>query len=106
MYLAARDLEGGNSGWQAMGTWQVPFTASGTIAVVSLSPAHGTAASGTAQTLTATLTDSHGAGVFGVVNVLVKNFIDGRSSTACRCWCTRAPSGFACGRDWRRRNRP
>ena len=64
-----------------MGTWQVPFTASGTIAVVSLTPAHREAASGTAQSLTATLTDSQGAGDFGMVNVLVNYFIDGR--TAC-----------------------
>lgn len=24
IYMAARDLQGGNSGWQALGTWQVP----------------------------------------------------------------------------------
>jgi len=80
VYLAARDLAGGNSGWQALGVWQVTFTPAGTIAVVSLIAARGAAASGTAQTLTATLTDSQGAGDFGVVNVLVNNFIDGRSA--------------------------
>jgi len=88
VYLAARDLEGGNSGWQALGVWQPPFTPSGTIAVVSLTPARGAAPSGTAQTFAATLTDSQGgtcgtcsstAG-FGVVNLLVGNFIDGRSA--------------------------
>ena len=50
VYTAARDLQGGNSGWQALGTWQAPFTPSGTIAAVSLTPARGAAPSGTAQT--------------------------------------------------------
>jgi len=80
LYLAARDLEGGNSGWQALGTWQVPYTPSGTIVVGSLTPARAALASGTAQTLTSLLVDSKGAGDFGVVNLLVNNFIDGRQA--------------------------
>jgi len=80
LYLAAQDKSTANSGWQALGTWDVPFTPSGTIAVVSLAPARGMAVSGTAQTFTATLTDSQGAGDFGVVNLLVNNFIDGRQA--------------------------
>jgi len=80
VYLAARDLEGGNSGWQALGVWQAVFTPAGTIAVVSLTPARGAAVSGTAQAFIATLTDSMGTGDFGVVNVLVNNFIDGRNA--------------------------
>jgi len=79
-YLAARDLEGGNSGWQALGTWQVPYTPTGTIVVGSFTPARAALASGTAQTLTALLSDSKGAGDFGVVNLLVNNFIDGRQA--------------------------
>jgi len=47
---------------------------------VSLTPARGAAASGTPQTFTAVLTDSKGAGDFGVVNLLVNNFIDGRQA--------------------------
>jgi len=80
VYLAAGDVAGGNSGWQGLGVWQAPFTPSGTIAVVSLTQARSAAASGTAQTFTATLTDSQGTGDFGVVNLLVNNFIDGRSA--------------------------
>jgi len=80
VYLAAGDVAGGNSGWQALGVWQAPFTPTGTIAVVSLTAARSTAAPGTPQTLTATLTDSRGTGDFGVVNVLVSNFIDGRQA--------------------------
>ena len=79
VYLSAQDQSSTNSGWQALGTWGVPFTPSGTIAVVSLVPAR-VPASGTAQTLTATLTDSKGAADFGVVNLLVNNFIDGRQA--------------------------
>jgi len=80
MYLAAGNVAGGNSGWQALGVWQAPFTPAGTIAVVSLTQARSAAASGTAQTFTAALTDSQGAGDFGVVNLLVNNFIDGRQA--------------------------
>jgi len=80
VYLAARDLEGGNSGWQALGAWQVPFTPVGTIAVVSLTPARGVAPSGTALTFIATLTDAKGTADFGVVNLLANNFIDGRQA--------------------------
>jgi len=79
-YLSAGDTSSNNSGWQALGTWGVPATPSGTISVVSLTPARGAAASGTPQTFTAVLTDSKGAGDFGVVNLLVNNFIDGRQA--------------------------
>ncbi|SPF50568.1 hypothetical protein SBA4_4430014 [Candidatus Sulfopaludibacter sp. SbA4] len=79
-YLSAGDTSSNNSGWQALGTWGVPATPSGTISVVSLTPARGAAASGTLQTFTAVLTDSKGAGDFGVVNLLVNNFIDGRQA--------------------------
>jgi hypothetical protein len=77
-YLAARDGAGGNSDWQAMGVWQVPPTPTGVITVGGVSQPRGAAPGGTAQTLTFVLTDSKGAGDFGVVNVLVNNFIDGR----------------------------
>jgi len=78
VFMAAGDQQGGNSGWQALGTWGVPVTPSGTITVVSLAPARVVPASGTAQTLAATLTDRRGVGDFGVVNLLVNDFIDGR----------------------------
>jgi len=80
VYMAAGDVAGGNSGWQALGVWQPPFTPAGTIAVVSLVQARTAAASGTPQTFTAALTDSQGTSDFGVVNLLVNNFIDGRSA--------------------------
>jgi len=79
-YLAAGDASGNNTNWQAVGVWQAPFTPAGTISVVSATPARGAVAGGTPQTVTLTLNDSKGATDFGVVNLLVNNFIDGRSA--------------------------
>jgi hypothetical protein len=80
VYTAARDLQGNNSGWQAQGTFQVTSTSSGTIAIGSLSPGRGAAASGTGQTLTAVLTDSKGTGDFGVVNLLINSALDAKQA--------------------------
>jgi hypothetical protein len=77
-YLAARDGAGGNTDWQAMGVWRVPPAPAGVITADGVGPARGAAAGGTPQTLTLRVTDSKGAGDFGVVNMLVNNFIDGR----------------------------
>jgi len=77
-YVAARDQGTGNSNWQPLGVWQVPYTA-GQIGV-TVTPARGAAPSGTSQQLTFTFTDSKGTGDFGVGNVLINNFIDGRQA--------------------------
>jgi len=79
-YLAARDQAQNNSGWQALGVWQVPFTPAGTISVGTLSPAGGASAAGTAQSFTFSLTDSKGAADIGIVNLLINNFLDGRQA--------------------------
>jgi len=47
LYMAARDLGAGNSNWQALGVWQVPFTPQGTIVVTGLTPGRGAGPSGT-----------------------------------------------------------
>ena len=78
VYLAARDQGAGNSDWQALGVWQAPFTPAGTIAVSSVTASRGSGVAGTGQPIVFVLTDSQGAGDFGVVNVLVNNFIDAR----------------------------
>jgi hypothetical protein len=80
VYTAAGDLQGGNSKWQALGVWQAPFTPAGVIAVGGLNPARAAMTSGAAQTLTATLTDGNGAGDFGVVNLLLNDFLDGKQA--------------------------
>jgi len=50
VYMAAGDQEGSNSGWETLGTWTVPFTLPGTIAVVNLSPPRVAAPPGTTET--------------------------------------------------------
>jgi len=77
-YVAARDQGTGNSNWQPLGVWQVPYTA-GQIGV-TVTPSRGAAPSGTNQQLTFTFTDSKGTGDFGVGNVLINSFIDGRQA--------------------------
>jgi len=77
-YVAARDQGGQNSNWQALGVWQVPFSAGGSIAVTGMTPARGAKASGTNQQFQFSLTDAKGTGDFGVVNVLINDFLDGR----------------------------
>ena len=77
IYTAARDGASGDSGWQALGVWQVPFTA-GSISVMGTSPLRFTAASGSAYPLTVMLSDSKGTGDLGVINLLINSFVDGR----------------------------
>jgi uncharacterized repeat protein (TIGR01451 family) len=77
-YVAARDQAGNNSDWQALGVWQVPWTAAGTISVGSANPARGAAAAGTQQALVFAFTDTKGGSDFGIVNVLINDFVDGR----------------------------
>jgi hypothetical protein len=79
-YLAARDTGQGNTDWQAMGVRQVAFTQPGNIAVTGANPQRIAAAAGAAQTLTFSLTDTKGTGDFGVVDVLMNNFLDGHKA--------------------------
>jgi len=74
-YLAARDLEGGNSGWQALGTWGVPGTNWSGPEVMGTNPARATG-SGT-QMYTFTFADTNGWQDLGVVNVLINDDLDG-----------------------------
>ena len=80
IYVAARDQETGNSNWQPLGVWQVPATPAGTIAVKSLTPSRGDSSGGTLEQIVLTLTDTKGVSDFGVVNLLINTFIDGRSA--------------------------
>jgi len=76
-YLAARDVVENNSGWQPLGTWQVPGGATGTsTAVVGVNPAGGIGSAATPFTFT--FGDTKGPQDLGVVNILVNNFLDGR----------------------------
>ncbi len=77
-YVAARDQGAGNSDWQALGVWQAPLAPSGPIAATGVTPARWAAPAGTNQQFLITLTDSKGAGDFGIVNVLINNSLDAK----------------------------
>jgi hypothetical protein len=77
VYLAARDLQSGNSGWQALGVWQVPgfttFPAVGTPIPAQqsgLGPAN----------MTFSFTDTKGFADLGILNILGNNFLDGKNA--------------------------
>jgi len=76
IYMAARDQHGGNSGWQPLGTWNVPGVATFP-AVTTLGPARG---SGSTQLFTFTFTDTKGYQDLGVVDILINQFLDGRNA--------------------------
>jgi hypothetical protein len=78
LFSAARDGGSGNSDWQTLGVWQVPFTPTGAIAVTTADTPRDAAPAGTNRSLAFNLSDNKGAGDLGIVNVLINNFIDGR----------------------------
>jgi hypothetical protein len=89
VYLAARDLQGGNSGWQALGTWGVPgVTASPSADGVN--PARG---SGASRTFTFTFADTKGYQGLGLVDILINNSLDGRQA----CYVAFVPMGSNSG---------
>jgi hypothetical protein len=78
LYLAARDLQGGNSGWQALGTWGITNPTPSGPAVGGVSPARSSGPGGRAFTFT--FTDTNGWQDLGVVNILVNDALDGRNA--------------------------
>jgi hypothetical protein len=78
VYGAARDQAVNNSGWQPKGVWNVPGAPPFSPSVVSMTPQRLT---GSAITLTTTLSDVDGFADLNIINILVNNAIDGR--TAC-----------------------
>jgi len=77
VYTAARDNEGDNSGWHALGVWQVPGASpTTTTSVVGMTPANGTGF--TATPFTFTFSDTKGFQDLGVENILVNSSLDGR----------------------------
>jgi len=72
-YTAARSSSQ-NSGWQALGTWNVPGPATSGPAVGGVTPAR---TATTSQTYAFTFTDTNGYGDLTVVDVLTNNFLDG-----------------------------
>jgi len=78
VYLAARDQAQNNTGWKAMGVWQVPFNPPGNITVGTVNPASASIASGKAQSFTFTISDKNAASDLGIVDVLINSALDGR----------------------------
>jgi len=77
VYMAAGNVSGSNSGWQALGVWQAPGgTQSTTTAVTGMSPASGSGFGPAAFTFA--FSDIEGFQDLGVLNILINNFIDGR----------------------------
>ncbi len=75
VYMAARSNTQ-NSGWQSLGTWNVPGTPTGP-AVGTVSPARSTSLG---QTYTFTFTDSNGFADLFVLDVLTNSFLVGNNA--------------------------
>jgi hypothetical protein len=88
-YTAARSSSQ-NSGWQALGTWNVPGVAPTGPAVGGMSPAR-SATSG--QTYTFTFTDTNGYSDLAVVDVLTNEFLDAIGA----CYVAFAPTSATSG---------
>jgi len=90
IYLAARDLQANNSGWQALGTWNVPGVTPSGPSVNGMSPA---SSYSLAQTYTFTFSDTNGWQDIAVANVLINSGIDGRHA----CFLAFVPSSAGGG---------
>jgi hypothetical protein len=75
IYLSAGDVAGHNSGWEALGVWQVPGAVETTTTAMRMNPAQG---SGTDQSYTFTFSDALGIQNLGVANILINHSLDGR----------------------------
>jgi hypothetical protein len=74
VYLAVQDPAGNSSGWQALGTWNVPAVSVAAVAVGTVTPARSNTAG---QAYTFTFTDSKGVPAIGVVNILMNTYLLG-----------------------------
>ncbi len=89
VYMAAR-TNTTNSGWQSMGTWNVPGAAPTGPAVGAVFP--GRSAS-TGQNYTFTFTDTNGYSDLSVLDILSNGFLDGVAA----CYIAYAPTGPSTG---------
>jgi hypothetical protein len=84
IYTAARSNTQ-NSGWQALGTWDVPGPAPTGPAVGGVTPGR---SSTTSQTYTFSFTDTNGFADLAVVDILTNNFLNGIGA----CYVAFAPT--------------
>jgi hypothetical protein len=101
IYMAARSNTQ-NSGWQALGTWNVPGPAPVGPAVDAMQPGRSTTTGGTYLlnnnyssdgTYTFTFTDTNGYGDLAVVDILVNDFLDGIGA----CYVAYVPTSATTG---------
>jgi hypothetical protein len=90
LYLAARDTGTGNSGWQALATWDVPGGSVAGPTVSGMTPARSAT---TSQNYAFTFTDTNGFADLAVVDVLTNNFLDGIGA----CYVAFAPTSATSG---------
>ena len=91
VYMAARDTLSKNSGWQALGVWEVPSQPRTGPFVLAMNPARTNNA--VSQAYTFTFTDTFGFQDLSILNVLVNTAIDGRSA----CYIAYLPSSATTG---------
>jgi hypothetical protein len=89
IYTAAGDASA-NSGWQAVGAWNIPGNAPAGPWVTGVTPGRSTAL---APTYSFTFTDTLGFQDISVANVLIASAIDGRRA----CYVAVVPSGASSG---------
>jgi len=90
IYVAAQDNTPSNSGWQALGVWQVPGPVPPGPAVGGVSPGSNSSAT---QIYTFTFTNTNGFADLAVMNVLINNAINGIAA----CYIALVPSSPAAG---------
>ena len=90
VYMAAGNVAGSNSGWQPLGTWDIPAPPANGPAVGGMSPARSNALT---QTYTFTFTDPNGWQDLAVTDILINGSLDGRHA----CYLAFAPSGATSG---------
>jgi hypothetical protein len=88
-YIAARSATQ-NSGWQALGTWDIPGAAVVGPAVSGVTPGRSVS---TGQTYTFTFTDTAGYSDLSVLDVLTNSFLDGINA----CYVAYVPTGATTG---------
>ncbi len=90
IYMAARNSSTGNSGWQPMGTWNVPGLTPTGPTVEGVVPALNAT---TGPTYSFTFNDTNGYPDLAVVNVLINGSLDGIGA----CYLAFAPTGATTG---------
>jgi hypothetical protein len=89
IYAAAFDAAS-NSGWQQLGTWNVPGNTPAGPSVRGMTPAR---TAGMSQTYTFTFADPNGWQDLSIANILINNAINGASA----CYVAFAPAGPSSG---------